>query len=295
MSRGKAILDSGAHTLYTEEVLKKGNKLAFGRPDKGTGFGYYETDAFWDYVDKYGEFIKEYGQGLDAFVTVDVIFNPEMSWKVQKYLERVYGVVPLPVFHWGTDQKWLKRYLKDGHQYIGIGGLGQEVSTANYVDWADRLFSYLQGSQSEVRTHGFAMTSFFLLRRYSWTSVDSTTWVVLAGYGKLLIPHLRMNYAKGREEFDFSVFPYILTSSNNEGKVRIKKGLGYYSLSGLENRTVGMWFEKIGLVLGDDNEEGVRNKHKQRCIANLRYFLELEKWLKTQERKVTPRERFGLV
>lgn len=289
MSLGKLILDSGAHTLYTEEVLKKGLQLAFGSNAKDAGFGYYETDVFWEYVDKYGQFIKEYGSGLDAFVTVDVIFNPELSWKVQKYLERTYGIVPMPVYHWGEDIKWLKRYLKDGHRYIGIGGLGQEVSVAVYVDWADRVFSYLADTKDPVQTHGFAMTSFYLMCKYPWTSVDSATWTVLAGFGKIIVPHKR----KG--QFTFDEFPYIITVSDNDGRVRLKKGLNYNYLRGKEKAIVEEWFEKIGLKIGNENEEGVKNSHQQRCIANLNFFLALEEWLKKNDRKVVARERFGLV
>lgn len=289
MSPGKVFLDSGAHTLYTEEVLKKGMQLAFASSARTGGFSYYETDAFWEYVDRYGAFIKQYGSGLDMAVTVDVIFNPELSWKVQKYLEANYGVVPMPVFHWGTDLKWLKRYIKDGHQYIGIGGLGQEVTVAKYTDWADRVFAYLQGSATSISTHGFAMTSFYLLSRYPWTSVDSTSWTVLAGYGKILVPHKR------QKVFSFTDFPYIIIVSDNEGEKRTKGGLDYNRLRGTEKRIVEEWFETVGLVPGDDNTVGVKNSHQQRCIANLRFFIALEAWLKNKERRVVPRERFGLV
>ncbi len=291
MSLGRMILDSGAHTLYTEEVLKKGLQLAFSfGSQKNEGFEYYETDRFWKYVDTYGEFLVKYGKYFDAYVTVDVIFNPELSWKVQKYLEKNYNIVPMPVFHWGTDLKWLKRYLKDGHDYIGIGGLGQEVSVGRYVDWANRVFGYLQQSQSEVRTHGFAMTSFYLMKNYPWTSVDSSTWTVLSGFGKIIVPH------QTRGKFSFERFPYILTVSDNDGKLRLKKGLGFPHLNASEKRIVMQWLEKIGVPLGGDNEEGVKNFHRMRCKANLMYFLALEEWMNTQDRKVIEtRGRLGMI
>lgn len=290
MNLGKVFLDSGAHTLYTEEVLKKGMQLAFFSNAREGGFSFYETDKFWYYVDTYGKFMQAYGKYFDNYVTVDVIFNPELSWKVQRYLEDQYGLRPMPVFHWGTDLKWLKQYLKAGYQYIGIGGLGQEVTVMRYTGWADRVFAYLQAGTDPVSTHGFAMTSFELMTRYPWTSVDSSTWTVLAAYGKILVPHKR----GGRYSFDDS--PYIIILSDNDGKERVKKGLDFHRLRGLEKATVRGWLEEIGIPVGDKNEVGVMNSHKMRCTANLKFFLALEGWLSEKnDRIVKPRRRFGLV
>jgi hypothetical protein len=60
-------------------------------------FSIYDTDMFWQYVDEYAAFIKEYRDGIDFFANVDVIQDPKRTWKVQKYLENEHGLDPVPV------------------------------------------------------------------------------------------------------------------------------------------------------------------------------------------------------
>ena len=78
------MLDSGAHSLYTKEVIKKKHQA---------GYKYFETDMFWEYVDDYAKFVEEYIDVIDVYVNVDVIFNPDMSWKVYRYLKDEYGKI----------------------------------------------------------------------------------------------------------------------------------------------------------------------------------------------------------
>src|SRR5262245_14430222 len=65
---GEFFLDSGAHSLH----------MKF----RGSGSKFHETDAFWEYVDGYAAFVKEHEEEIDYYVNVDVIFDPEMSWRV---------------------------------------------------------------------------------------------------------------------------------------------------------------------------------------------------------------------
>ena len=118
MKKVDLFLDSGAHSLYTKEVMKK---------EHVEGYSFYESKEFWDYVDNYAQFVRENKSFLSVYVNVDVIFNPELTWKVQKYLETNHELSPLPVIHYGADLKWVKRYMDD-YEYIRFGGLGQEVT-----------------------------------------------------------------------------------------------------------------------------------------------------------------------
>jgi len=213
---GKTFLDSGAHTLYTERVMKKGKRLAVGSENRLDQFEYYRTEEFWDYVDTYCEFLLKHKDELDYYVTVDVIFNPDMSWKVQKYMEDKYKLNPVPVIHWGTDEKWLVRYLKEGYDYLGIGGVGQEANWRVYPKWGDRVFGMLcENGKPKVKTHGFAMTSFALISRYPWHSVDSSSWAKMAGYGKVYVPTKR----QGKFSFDFRL-PALVTNHHRCGRIR---------------------------------------------------------------------------
>lgn len=159
---GNFFLDSGAHSLYTIEVINKAHQ---------NGYSYYRSREFWDYVDQYAWFLKANGEGIDHYANVDVIFHPRLSWRVLKYLENEHGLRPVPVLHYGTPMKWVDKHLDAGYKYLGIGGLGQEVSKAAYFHWADVLFDRLCPGPARlpvVKTHGFAMTSYELVIRYPW-------------------------------------------------------------------------------------------------------------------------------
>ena len=68
-------MDSGAHSLYSEHVIKKNHE---------DGYAFYETKEFFEYVDRYCDYIKENNAAIDHYANVDVIFNPEKSYEVLK-------------------------------------------------------------------------------------------------------------------------------------------------------------------------------------------------------------------
>lgn len=279
-SVGLFFLDSGAHSLYTEHVLKKNKK---GTQDKNA-FGYFDTQDFWSYVDKYAEFLKA-NPSIEYYVNVDVIFDPERSYRTLKYLEKIHGLNPVPVIHFGTDLKWIRKHLADGYEFLGIGGLGQEATRKKYKSWADNVFGILCPKSNDylpiVRTHGFAMTSFELMLRYPWWSVDSASWVKQAAYGVIYIPHKRGGL------FDFSIPPYnVCVSTGNqkskEKSLEIKsrrrtlvdvdveardQKLRYRSLKSAEKAIVCEWLEFVGTNI----EEASENWEK-RAMVNLKYF-----------------------
>lgn len=160
MNKISLFLDSGAHSLYTKELIKK---------QHSESYSFYESDDFIKYVDEYAAFIKKYKRYIDVYVNVDVIFNPEKSYDIQRYLEDKHDLKPLPVVHFGSDLKWVEFYIDRGYDYIGLGGLGQEVTRNQYINWADRVFELICDTPKrlpKVKTHGFAMTSLKLMLRY---------------------------------------------------------------------------------------------------------------------------------
>jgi hypothetical protein len=288
----RLMLDSGAHTLYEKKVRG------------GQGYSYYETDEFWKYVDDYAEFVKD-NKCIDIYVNVDAIFNPELSWKIQRYLEDIHNLKPLPVFHFGGDLKWLKKYM-DNYDYIGIGGLGQEVTASAYIPWADRVFDLLCDFPDRLprwKTHGFAVTSLKLMLRYPWFSVDSSTWVVHSRMGSIMLPKCR----NGKE--DYFQDPYIISISNRSPSLK-DTGKHFDTFSSAEQEIILSYLNKKGYVLGKSDfrlvnaqsyelqnnerwigpergdgqrkaetiiEYGLCNDHILRDECNIIYYLSLEK------------------
>ena len=279
-SVGSFFMDSGAHSIYTREVIAQKGR---------NGYKFYESEEFYRYVDSYAKFIKKYGWAVDYYANVDAIFNPEISYKVQKYLEDKHKLKPVPVIHFGTDLKWIHRYLKEGYEFLGIGGLGQEVTKEEYYGWADQVFSILcpasNASKPIVRTHGFAMTSWELMRRYPWWSVDSASWIKAAAYGMIYVPHLRKGV------FTFDEKPYTINASDKSPSMS-EKGKHITTLTEMEAQVIIKWLNKINVPLGGrfvnskggrvhiqplpvEKERGVMNHHKPRAENNLAYFFAL--------------------
>lgn len=88
------------------------------------------------------------------------------------------------VFHQGDPEYALTRLLDSKPKYIGISP-SNDVMTPQRIIWLDETFKKVP---KEVRTHGFAVTSFDLMKAFDWFSVDSTSWFMIGMYGKLSVP-----------------------------------------------------------------------------------------------------------
>ena len=301
---GSFFLDSGAHSLFNLHTIKKGKQ----------DFSYYETDAFWDYVNEYAAFLKKYRKAIDWYVNVDVIHNPKLSWKVLKYLEDTHKLHPLPVIHVGTSTDWLKKHLDHGYDYIGFGGLGQTDLKRDYYSWANDMFKVICPKSNNyepiIKTHGFAMTSYDLLVKYPWASVDSASWAKAGAYGTIYVPR----NTKGKH--DFLKRPYSISVSLTESKRKkdkkpqanngdsfdlvesayyasnpaaYKRGKHLFTLSKEERRIVETWLNEIGVELGSVDKEGnavdwgVVSHYQARKIANLKFFTAVQNYLTSLE------------
>lgn len=186
----KVFVDCGAPTLYNQ-LSRKFDKKTMGSSFKDRrhdSFDYVEMDEYKEYRDNYIAYLLENKDKIDVYSNLDVINNPKLTWENQKMLEAA-GLKPIPVFHLGSPEKWLERYLKK-YDYIALGGLVPN-KTAVLVPILDRLFKkYLLDDKGfpKVKLHGFACTAFTLMNRYPWYSVDSTTCGKLAMYGHIIVP-----------------------------------------------------------------------------------------------------------
>ena len=112
MKSFKVILDSGAVSLYNEHANNNSHGT-YLKDRVNVDYSFFKTPEFEHYRDEYIKFVKKYGKYLTAYINLDVISNPEMSYDSLEYMEQK-GCTPLPVFHIGSDTKWLKRYIDEG-------------------------------------------------------------------------------------------------------------------------------------------------------------------------------------
>lgn len=179
-------IDSGAYSAYT----------------KGA-----EID-----VDAYIAWLNEYGDYFTVFAQVDFIPGksnqetdpdiylkaPQLSWENYLYMREklrpeLRGKL-LYVWHQGEDFKWLRNALEwrdpttgEKIDYIGISP-HTEVTSANRLKFCKEMLSVIrQSSNPHVKYHLFGMTALHLLKYIPATSVDSTTWLMTAVHGGILL------------------------------------------------------------------------------------------------------------
>ena len=259
-------LDSGAFTLWTKAA-------EYHKEHGGDRWCYYETDEFWEYMDNYAAFIKKYKIAIDLYANVDVIPNPQLTWRNQKYLEKKHGLNPVPVVHYPTNTKWLKRYMKAGYKIIGLGGLVGSTIKKSCRDWIDECFDIVCDSPDrlpKVKIHGFGVTAYKFLLRYPWWSVDSAAWDKIASYGGICVPHKR----KGK--FVFNTAPYLMKISMESPGRRTRKH--FLTMPQKERDIIKEWLSFINIPIGsldekgEVKEQGAVTFHVYRRIANLIFY-----------------------
>lgn len=188
----------GAHMgAYMKDRGTRVSVLSEDQSESKENFSWVYDEEFIWYKEEYIEFLKKYGSILEAYCTIDIINNGQLTREVQLDLE-ARGLHPMPVYHLGEPIKYLRWYLdrknNDGgpfYDYIGMGGMtpnSPNVLLSPLDQIWDELFTDDEGWPI-IKVHGFAMTSHTLIRRYPWYSVDSTSWVKWGTYGVILVPN----------------------------------------------------------------------------------------------------------
>lgn len=224
-------------------------------------------------LDNYIQFIKdipiEVKKKYDIrVIALDVIGESEASFK--NYMKmRDAGIDFIPVFHFNEDLKYIERLIQEGFDYIGLGGTHSKIGRKSltyedFMTWWDFVMftSDSRGKQilryPGIKYHGFAVTSKRALNPYPWESVDSTTWVKMAAYGKIMTPY-----------GDIRV-------SNHDNAATCR--LNISRLDPLQRKNIIKWCEDFGFTL-----EQAADERLARNVINVQYFLWLQdnhKWEK---------------
>lgn len=288
-------MDSGAFSLFMKKVLKKGQAIQFEQGD----YSFYDLTKgsdFRKYCDSYAAFIRAVRKtdpGM-MFTNVDAIYNPELSWEIQRFFEEEHGLDPVPVVHCGADLKWIDRYVEAGrYDLLGLGGFAT-LTKEHFTNWGDRVFCHLCPESNDhfpvIKTHGYAMTSFKLMLRWPWYSVDSASWVKYSAYGWICFP----KYDFKRERWRYDLPPLVINFSWRSPQ---KANRGKHIDNVPENiRRMGLkWVEYCGLVMGEVDEKGneivpgVATNHPIRNRATSLYMKELEEHMPEYPVRLDPK------
>lgn len=255
-------IDSGAFSLFNKYSKNKNDQRG------GSDFSFYDTQKFSDYFDKYVAFMKALPP-VEYYITMDVIFNPERTYSLWKDLRKM-GLNPLPVVHFGEDQRWLKKYLDDC-DYVCFGGLGSRAgSVQQYDEWADGMFKLVTDARGRPthKIHGLALTQYDLLLRYPWYSVDSTTPFRASNNGMMQIP--QANVVGGKIEFDYCGRPYWFpcTERRANAAAHVSKHGEWY------DKVVRTYLDQFGFTL-----EQASDDYFVRNVVSILYYMQLERAL----------------
>lgn len=223
-------------------------------------------------IQEYIDFIKEHIDVINVYSNLDVIRNPKQTWQNQIIMEKA-GLKPVPVYHFGEEIKWLKRYLNTGkYDYISIDGM--VGSRTEYLKrWLDNVFAnYLTDEEGYpiLKVHGFGLSRVEMITRYPWYSVDTSAPVMRSAMGRIYVAHEGYGSFKG---IDLRV-----TDKPPFGKDHIN------GLSPLKKEKVLEYIDSLGYSMGNEENPGIGNDRYMRHSINVDYMKGLEEHLSKKKR-----------
>lgn len=170
---------------YVDTMREQGAKVfldsgAFSAHSLGVSI---DINAYCDYIKRNRDILRV-EDGIVMASVLDGIGDAQKTYEHQIYMEQC-GANPLPCFHFGEDPRYLEWYVAH-YDYITIGGLVRRSSDDQQV-WLDRMWPLmLDGSgRPKLKVHAFGMTAEWLMERYPWHSVDSSSWIQAASFGSI--------------------------------------------------------------------------------------------------------------
>jgi len=256
--------DSGAHSIY-KEFFVQGDKIT-AQARASADYSYIHTKEFKSFLDNYIEYLHKYKHLYEFYVTLDIINNPEESWRITEYIESC-GLNPMPVFHNGEHIKWLERMVEK-YDYIGISGLGQDLVKANFKEYGDSCFKVICDQQGvpKCKVHGFAVGAPEIIGMYPWYSTDQSTWTYMARVGSLLVPK-PLHKGKTLTGFDYLANYKVIPVTPR----RDVESMHISNLHGLTQHFVDEYLEQNAI-----DKDAITNSYHWRDVANIRLFRKIE-------------------
>lgn len=132
-------------------------------------------------LQEYAGYIKRFAHHIGTYANLDVIGDPVATLENQKRMEDA-GLTPVPVFHIGEDFSYLEQYV-EAYPYVALGGMVPHMRYTNrLMPWLIKCFRIAKG---RALLHGFGATSWQIIRRLPWFSVDSSSWGMGFRYGRV--------------------------------------------------------------------------------------------------------------
>lgn len=182
--KNKSVLEFASKLCYNPKILI----------DPGS-YGVYKRNEEIDLV-SYMNFIFKnlpYLNGYDynpyknpfplvvEYLALDVIGDPEETLANYEYMLECNYSQAIPVFHYGSDIKYLDRYIELGAERIALGGTVKIKNDREVIRWVKSIVYKYQN----VYFHLLGNTNPKILEKCKKIdSCDSSTWILNASYGR---------------------------------------------------------------------------------------------------------------
>lgn len=127
----------------------------------------------------YMRFIDENSAYIGKYIALDVVGDADLT-RFYYEIMRFKGYVPMPVFHYGDDFKYLDYYVEKGEKTIALGGSAKMRSKPTVAAWCSDVI----GRYPNIDFHLLGSSSRQITDRCNLASCDSSTWIVKAFNGK---------------------------------------------------------------------------------------------------------------
>jgi hypothetical protein len=127
----------------------------------------------------YMRYIRDNQALISNYVALDVLGDGEIT-RLYYEIMRIKGFTPIPVYHYGTDEKYLQRYLDDGAEFVALGGTVPVGNKQEVADWVRGLIQ----KYPNIRFHVLGASSKPILGVEGLYSCDSSTWIMRAANGE---------------------------------------------------------------------------------------------------------------
>lgn len=226
-------------------------------------------------IQDYAAYIKDNCEHFDYCVNLDRIpgefgrvpspeeveASADESWRNYLWLED-FGIRTKPVFHQGEQFKWLDKMIDHGIPYIGISPANDRTTAQKRV-WLDQVFTRIcdASGRPRIRTHGFGVTSIPLLARYPWYSADSTSWMMMGAYGKILVPQW-----DDAGQWQYSKKPHLVSMSNGSSDVN-DEGKHFNTFPKASQAHIVEYMDSLGVSVTQ-----AQDSYYHRAIINASFF-----------------------
>jgi hypothetical protein len=127
----------------------------------------------------YMRYIRDNQSLISNYVALDVVGDPDVTWYYYQIM-KLKGFKPIPVYHYGTDEQHLRRYLDDGVGFVALGGTVPIPDKYMVAQWVKKLIGKYPG----IKFHVLGASSKPILGVEGLYSCDSSTWIMRAANGE---------------------------------------------------------------------------------------------------------------